>query len=43
MLLKVDAALARHSRHDLLPEMAIDVHVKLVERRGALAFDHAIP
>jgi hypothetical protein len=36
MLLKIDAALARHSRRDLLAEMAIDVHVKLVERRGTL-------
>jgi hypothetical protein len=34
--LKIDAALARHSGHDLLAEMAIDVHIKLVERRGAL-------
>jgi hypothetical protein len=36
MLLKIDAALARHSGHDLLAETAIEVHVKLVERRGTL-------
>lgn len=36
MLLKLDVALARHSGHDLLAEMAIDVHIKLVERRGTL-------
>lgn len=36
MVLKIDAALARHSGHDLLAEMAIGVHVKLVERRGTL-------
>jgi hypothetical protein len=34
--LKIDAALARHSGHDLLVEMAIDVHIRLVERRGTL-------
>jgi hypothetical protein len=36
MQLKIDTALARHSGHDLLAEMAIDVHIKLVERRGTL-------
>ena len=36
MLLKIDAALARHSGHDLLAEMATELHVQLVERRGAL-------
>ena len=36
MLLKIDAALTRHSGHDLLAQMAIDVHIKLVERRGTL-------
>jgi hypothetical protein len=37
MLLKLDAALARHAGRDLLAEMAIEVHIKLVERRGALS------
>jgi len=36
MLLKIDAALARHSGHDLLAEMATELHIQLVERRGAL-------
>jgi hypothetical protein len=36
MLLKIDVALARHSGHDPLAEMATGVHVKLVERRGTL-------
>jgi hypothetical protein len=36
MLLKVDAALARHSGHDLLAETATKLHVQLVERRGVL-------
>jgi chromosome segregation ATPase len=36
MLLKIDAALARHSRRDLLAEMATNVHIKIVERRGEL-------
>ena len=36
MLLKIEPALARHSGHDLLSEMSIDVHVKLVERHGTL-------
>jgi hypothetical protein len=36
MLLKIDTALARHSRRDLLAEMATNVHIKIVERRGEL-------
>jgi len=36
MLLKIDAALARHARRDLLAEMATALHIQLVERRGAL-------
>jgi hypothetical protein len=36
MLLKIDAALARHDGRDLLAEMATDLHIKLVERRGVL-------
>ena len=36
MLLKIDAALARHSGRDLLADMAIELHVQLVEQRGAL-------
>ncbi len=36
MLLKIDVALARHARRDLLAEMATELHIKLVERRGAL-------
>lgn len=36
MLLKIDAALARHAGRDLLAEMATDLHIQLVERRGAL-------
>ena len=36
MLLKIDASLARHDGRDLLAEMATDLHVQLVERRGEL-------
>ncbi len=36
MLLKIDTTLARHSRRDLLAEMATNVHIKIVERRGEL-------
>jgi hypothetical protein len=36
MLLKIDTSLARHSGRDLLAEMATDVHIKIVERRGVL-------
>jgi hypothetical protein len=36
MLLKIDAALARHDGRDLLAEMATDLHIQLVEQRGAL-------
>lgn len=36
MLLKIDAALARHDGRDLLAEMATDLHIRLVERRGEL-------
>jgi hypothetical protein len=36
MLLKIDAALARHDGRNLLAEMATNLHIKLVERRGAL-------
>ncbi len=36
MLLKIDAALARHSGHDLLAEMAIELHIQLVEQRAVL-------
>ena len=36
MLLKIDAALARHDGRNLLAEMATDLHIQLVERRGAL-------
>ena len=36
MLLKIDTALARHNRRDLLAEMATNVHIKIVERRGEL-------
>jgi hypothetical protein len=36
MLLKIDAALARHDKRDLLAEMATDLHIQLVEQRGAL-------
>jgi hypothetical protein len=36
MLLKLDAALARHAGRDLLAETAIEVHIKLIERRGTL-------
>jgi len=37
MLLKIDTTLARHSRRDLLAEMATNVHIKIVERRGELS------
>ncbi len=37
MLLKIDVALARHTRRDLLAEMATELHIKLVERRGVLS------
>jgi hypothetical protein len=37
MLLKIDAALARHSGRDVLAELAIDLHVQLVEQRGVLS------
>ena len=36
MLLKIDAALARHARRDLLAEMATELHIQLVEWRGVL-------
>lgn len=36
MLLKIDAALARHDGRDLLAEMATNLHIQLVEQRGAL-------
>lgn len=36
MLLKIDAALARHSGRDLLADLAIELHVQLIERRGTL-------
>jgi hypothetical protein len=36
MLLKIDTTLARHSGRDLLAEMATDIHIKIVERRGVL-------
>jgi len=36
MLLKIDAALARHDGRDLLAEIATDLHIRLVERRGVL-------
>jgi hypothetical protein len=36
LLLKIDAALARRSGRDLLAEMATDLHIQLVERRGVL-------
>ena len=36
ILLKIDVALGRHSGHDLLAEMAIGVHIKLIERRDTL-------
>jgi hypothetical protein len=36
MLLKIDAALARHSGRNLLADMAIELHVQLVEQRGVL-------
>jgi len=36
MLLKIDVALARHSRQDLLAKMATELRIKLVERRGTL-------
>ncbi len=36
ILLKIDTTLARHSRRDLLAEMATDIHIKIVERRGVL-------
>ena len=36
MLLKIDTTLARHSRRNLLAEMATDIHIKIVERRGVL-------
>ena len=36
VLLKIDTTLARHSRRDLLAEMATDIHIKIVERRGVL-------
>jgi hypothetical protein len=35
-LLKIDAALARRDGRNLLAEMATDLHIQLVERRGAL-------
>jgi hypothetical protein len=36
MLLKLDVTLARHDGRDLLAEMATDLHIKIVERRGTL-------
>ena len=36
MLLKIDAALARHDGRDLLAGMATDLHIQLVQRRGVL-------
>jgi len=36
MLLKIDTTLARHGGRDLLAEMATDIHIKIVERRGVL-------
>ena len=36
MTLKIDASLARHDGRDLVAEMATDLHIKLVERRGVL-------
>ena len=36
LLLKIDASLARRDGRDLLAEMATDLHIQLVERRGAL-------
>lgn len=36
LLLKIDASLARRSGRDLIAEMATDLHIQLVERRGAL-------
>lgn len=36
MLLKIDAALARHDGRDLLAQIATDLHIQLVEWRGVL-------